>query len=53
MKEQKPIVKLGTTMEVSGHVATATGITHHGVNCVLEGSRAVTVSHEAIEKAIS
>jgi preprotein translocase subunit YajC len=51
MKHQEPIVRKGTTLEASGHVATVTRITREGVECILEDGSLVTVSREHIEAA--
>ena len=49
---QEPIVKKGTNMDASGHVATVVSISRAGVNCVLDNGRSVTISHKHVEQAV-
>jgi len=52
MKEQTPIVKKGTKMEASSHSVIVVGIRRHGVECILEDGRLVTVSFQDVERGM-
>ncbi len=50
---QEPLVKLGTTFEVSGHRARVTGIAQSGVTATLEDGRKIEVDLEKVEEAVT
>jgi len=37
MEYVMPLVKKGTTFDISGHTAVVTAITHDGIECKIEG----------------
>lgn len=52
-KYQKPVVGIGSTVEVSGHIARVTEIRRDGVVMMLPDGRDVEVPREMIELAVS